>query len=163
MPHSHICAKPGTHQVFPVGALVLALRNGNATVPGGSAFADEDEDATNEVAMLSSNKIDKTPAAQTAANVALGQFLKACRIMLSARLTEGLTSRRATLLLPRMATAHFVEGVGIPLYELVNIGPGKRRRGSQHSLSFRELPMAPLSDGNLRSCLACHLGPGPRM
>jgi hypothetical protein len=106
--------------------------------------------------MLSSNKIDKTPAAQTAANVALDHFLKVCRTMLSARLTEA-------LLLPRAATAYFVERVGILLVEPVNIGLGKRWLGAQYSLSFRELPMAPSSDGNSRSCLACHLGPRPRM
>jgi len=46
----------------------------------------EDEEAINEITMLSKNKTDKTAAAQTLANVALGQFLKVCGI-LSARLT----------------------------------------------------------------------------
>jgi hypothetical protein len=113
--------------------------------------------------MLSRNKTDKTPPAQIAANVALGQFLKVCNIMFSARLTERLALRLASSSALRTASAFVLQGVGIPLYELVNTGLGKRWRDAQHSLPFREPPMAPSSDANPSSCLACHLGPGPRM
>ena len=113
--------------------------------------------------MLSGNTTEKTAAAQITANVVLGQFLNVCSIMLSARLMERLALRLASLLASRTVSAFFVESVGIPLYELANIGLGNRWRGAQHSLSFREPPMAALSDANARSCLACHLGPGPRM
>lgn len=53
--------------------------------------------------MLSGNKTDKIPAAQIEVNVVLGQFLKACSIMLSARLTQRLALRFASLLASRMA------------------------------------------------------------
>jgi hypothetical protein len=56
-------------------------------VAGGSAFTDEGEAAINEVAMVSRNTTDNTPAAQVAASVALGQFLKVCSMMLTVRLT----------------------------------------------------------------------------
>lgn len=46
--------------------------------------------------MLSGNKTDKIPAAQIEVNVVLGQFLKACSIMLSARLTQRLALRFAS-------------------------------------------------------------------
>jgi hypothetical protein len=92
--------------------------------PGGSAFADGEEKATKEVAMLSSNKTHKTPAAQTAANVALGQFLKVCRSIFSVRLTERLILRLTSLLAPLSASA-FVVVVGIPLDELFNTGLSK--------------------------------------
>jgi hypothetical protein len=61
------------------------LETATHSFPRDSAFTDEDEDAINEVAMLSKNTTDKTPAVQIAANVVLGQFLKVCSIMLSAR------------------------------------------------------------------------------
>jgi hypothetical protein len=47
--------------------------------------------------MLSGNRTHKTPAAQIAANVALGQFLKACSITL--RFTDKLALRRSGSLL----------------------------------------------------------------
>ena len=49
--------------------------------------------------MLSGNRTHKTPAAQIAANVALGQFLKACSITL--RFTDKLALRRSGSLLAR--------------------------------------------------------------
>lgn len=112
--------------------------------------------------MLSGNTTEKTAAAQITANVVLGQFLKVCSNLLSARMTARLALRLASLLASRASTL-FVEGVGIPLYELPNIGLGERWRGAQHSLSFREPPLATLCDAKARSCLACHLGPAPRM
>ena len=112
--------------------------------------------------MLSGNTTDKTAAVQITANVVLGQFLKVCSNLLSARFTARLALRLASLLASRTST-FFVEGVAIPLYELANIELGKRWRDAQHSLSFREPPMATSNDANARSCLACHLGPGPRM
>jgi len=61
--------------------------------------------------MPSRNTTDKTMAAQIAANVVLGQFLKVCSIMLSARLTERLALRLASSLASRTASVFFVEGV----------------------------------------------------
>jgi hypothetical protein len=133
------------------------LETATHAFPGGSAFTDEDEDAINKVAMLNRNTTDKTPA-QIAATVLLGQFLKVCSIMLSARLTERLTLSFASSVALRTAFAFFVDDLGIPLYEL-----GKCWRCAQDSLSFREPPMAPSSDASATLCLACHLGPGPRM
>ena len=112
--------------------------------------------------MPSRNTTDKTMVAQIAANVVLGQFLKVCSNLLSARLTARVALGLASLLALRTST-FFVEDAGIPFYELANIGLRKRWRGAQHSLSFREPPMAPSSDVSATSCLACHLGPGPRM
>ena len=57
--------------------------------------------------MLSGNRTHKTPAAQIAANVALGQFLKACSITL--RFTDKLALRRSgSLLAPRTVPAFVV-------------------------------------------------------
>lgn len=87
--------------------------------------------------MLSRNTTDKTPAVKIEVNVVLGQFLKACSIMLSARLNQRLAFRLASLLASRTASAFFIEAVGIPLYELANIGRGKRWRGALNSASHR--------------------------
>ena len=55
--------------------------------------------------MLSGNKTHKTPAAQIAANVALGQFLKACSITLSLVLQIGWhCAAPRSLLVSRTAT-----------------------------------------------------------
>ena len=110
--------------------------------------------------MLSRNKTDKNPA-QIAATFGLGQFLKVCSNPLSARLTARVAFGLASLLALRTST-FFVEDAGIPLYELANIRLRKRRR-AQHSLLFREPPMAPSINARVKSCLAYHLGPGPRM
>jgi hypothetical protein len=130
--------------------------------PGGSVFTDEDEDAFNKVAMVSRNTTNKTPA-QITAIVVWGQFLKVCSMMLSARLAERLTLSLASSAASGTASAFFVDGVGNSLYELENIGLGKCWRCARHPLPFREPSMAPSNDASATSCLACHLGPGPRM